>query len=103
MCLGPDTSQENLKKPKSRPRDTQGTQKHHAKKCQKTITKNASVVKNALSRRSHSWRFLAPIFAPKIAPFLKQFLHYFFKTCYKNVETRFGTQLGIRAAQESQN
>ena len=31
MFLGPETSQETLKKPKSRPRDTQGPPKRHAK------------------------------------------------------------------------
>ena len=31
MFLGPETSQETLKKPKSRPRDTQGAPKRHAK------------------------------------------------------------------------
>jgi len=30
--LGPEASQESLKKPKSRPRDTQGPPKRHAKK-----------------------------------------------------------------------
>ena len=39
MFLGPETSQETLKKPKSRPRDTQGPPKRHAKKCQKKNNK----------------------------------------------------------------
>ena len=39
MFLGPETSQETLKRPKSRPRDTQGPPKRHAKKCQKNPNK----------------------------------------------------------------
>ena len=66
MFLGPETSQETLKKPKSRPRDTQGPPKRHAKRCQK-IQINASVVKNASSRRTHFRRFLGQILVAKIA------------------------------------
>ena len=39
MFLGPETSQETLKKPKSRPRSTQRAPKAHAKNCQKNTKK----------------------------------------------------------------
>ena len=42
-------------------------------KTAKKITKNASVVKNALSRRSHFERFLGNFFAPKFARFFNHF------------------------------
>ena len=70
MFLGPETSQETLKKPKSRPRDTQGPPKRHATKMPKKIPINASVVKIALSRRSH----IRPLVGPRFGDFICLFL-----------------------------
>lgn len=78
MFLGPETSQETLKKPKSRPRSTQRAPKAR-KKSTKKIKINASVVKNALSWRSHFLEFLDNFFTPKIAHFLT-----IFTQCVKN-------------------
>ena len=61
------------------------------------------MVKNALSRRSHFYRLLEPIFAPKFALVLNMFYTFFFTTFSKNVETHFGTHFGIRVAQEGQD
>ena len=72
MFLGPETSQETLKKPKSRPRSTQRAPKAR-KKHTKKIPKNAAVVKNALRWRSHFKRFPNKIFEAKIAHFLNDF------------------------------
>ena len=72
MFLGPETSQETLKKPKSRPRSTQRAPKAR-KKTTKKIKKNDAVVKNALRWRSHFSDFLSIFFAPKIAHFLNDF------------------------------
>ena len=102
MFLGPETSQETLKKPKSRPRSTQRPPKNE-KNPPKKIKISASVVKNALSWRSHFRRFLKTIFEPKIALFLTCFIKFVFTTFSKNAETHFGTQFGIRAAQEGQD
>ena len=102
MFSGPETSQETLKKPKSRPRSTQRPPKNE-KNPPKKIKISASVVKNALSWRSHFRRFLNTIFEPKIALFLTCFIKFVFTTFSKNVETHFGTHFGIRVGQEGQD
>ena len=66
----------------------------HAKKNQK----NASVVKNALSRRSQKKQFLEPFLVTKLAHFqivLTQFESCFFK---KHTETHIEAHFEIRAA-----
>ena len=79
MFLGPETSHETLKKPKSRPRSTQRAPKAR-KKSAKKIPKNASVVKNALSWRSH-FQYFHEIFKHFFfARFFKHFLHILFTT-----------------------
>ena len=102
MFLGPETSQETLKKPKSRPRSTQRASKG-PKKLTKKKSKNTSLVKNALSWRSQKIWFRAPIFEPKIALFLTCLIKFVFTTFSKNVETHFGTHFGIRVGQEGQD
>ena len=72
MFLGPETSQETLKKPKSRPRSTQRAPKARKKSTMKN-KKNAAVVKNALRWRFHFSDFLGIFFAPKIAHVLNDF------------------------------
>ena len=72
MFLGPETSQETLKKPKSRPRSTQRASKG-PKKATKKNQKETSLVKNALSWRSQKKQFLEPIYATKIAHLLNNF------------------------------
>ena len=81
------------------PKELQRPEKSQPKK----IKINASVVKNALSRRSHFQRFLKPIFKPKIALYLTCFIKCVFTTFSKNVETHFGTHFGIRVGQEGQD
>ena len=46
---------------------------------------------------------MEPIFPSIFAHFFKHVLHIFFTTFSKKVETHFGTQFGIRAAQEGQD
>ena len=72
MFLGPETSQETLKKPKSRPRSTQRAPKAWKNPPWK-IKKNDAVVKNALRWRSHFKRFLSKILEAKFAHFLNDF------------------------------
>ena len=81
------------------PRDPQKLHKKQNKK----FLKNASMVKNALSRRSHLKQISKPIFASKIALFLKHLLH---KVCYQFLEESWnllGAHFRIRAAQDSQD
>ena len=73
MFLGPEPSQETLKKPKSRPRSTQRAPKTQKKKTKK-FQHNASVVKNALRWRSHFKRFLGPRFGDFFCSFLGSLL-----------------------------
>ena len=73
MFLGPETSQETLKKPKSRPRSTQRAPKARKKKLPQKITKNASMVKNALSRRSQFERIWEQNLLSKFAHFWQHF------------------------------
>ena len=81
------------------PKELQRPEKNLPKK----IPKNASVVKNALSWRSHFLQNLEPIFAPNFALVVNNFYIFCFTTFQKSVETHFGTQFGIRAAQEGQD
>ena len=101
MFLGPETSQETLKKPKSRPRDTQGPPKRHAKKWQKSITINASLVENALRWRSRSSIFLAPILEPSRASFLGSFFDKLLITCWKTLGNPFWNQIRPRRTKMS--
>ena len=71
----PREPQETQEPPKRHPR----TSKTPCKKMPKKIPINASVVKIALSRRSHFKRLMEKI-APKFALFLNHLLHIFFTT-----------------------
>ena len=46
---------------------------------------------------------MEPIFEPEIALYLTCFIKFVFTSFSKNAETHFGTQFGIRAAQEGQD
>ena len=65
----PRDPQETQEPPKKHPKSSKGP----CKKLPKKIPKNASMVKNALSRRSHFERFLGNFFAPKFARFFNHF------------------------------
>ena len=102
MFLGPETSQETLKKPKSRPRSTQRAPKARKKpttKNQKKESIGKKCLKLAISKKS----LLKIFFGALICTFFKRLLHNLLKTLQINVEIHVGTQFGIRAAQEGQD
>ena len=95
----PRDPQETQEPPKKHPKSSKGP----CKKLPKKIPKNASVVKNALSRRSALLTKNGTNFRTQICTCFKHVLHIFFTTFSKNVETHFGTHFGIRVAQEGQD
>ena len=102
MFLGPETSQETLKKPKSRPRSTQRAPKARKKstnKNQDKCTRGKKCLKPAISFLAISGTH----FRTQNCTSFKQFLHNLLNTLQINVETHVGTQFGIRAAQEGQD
>ena len=68
--LGPEASQESLKKTQEPPKKHPKSSKGPCKKLPKKIPKTASMVKNALSRRSH----LEPLLGPRFGDFFCSFL-----------------------------
>ena len=62
----PRDPQETQEPPKKHPKSSKGPKKIPPKK----IKKNAAVVKNALSRRSHFYLLMGPIFGPTLCSFL---------------------------------
>ena len=72
MCfytfLDPETSQETLKKPKSR-KNAKKAGKKWGKNLPRKIRKNVPLVENALSRRSQKCQKMGPIFLPFSAHF----------------------------------
>ena len=69
----------------------------------KKIPINASVVKIALSRRSHFERLQATFQALVFARFFNHFYTFVLPLFRKHVETHFEAHFGIRAAQEGQD
>ena len=63
MFLGPETSQETLKKPKSR-KNAKKYGKKSDKNLPRKIRKNVPLVENALSRRSQKCLKMGPMFFP---------------------------------------
>ena len=77
----PRDPQEAQEPPKRHPR----TSETPCKKIPKKIPINASVVKNALSRRSHFEPILDPTLAPQICTFFKSFLIHFFLLLFRKI------------------
>ena len=99
MFLGPETSQETLKKPKSRPRSTQRAPK--ARK--KTTTKNHNkclLGKKCLKQAISCWSFSGPNFGGQICTVLSSFLNILLLTFRGTFGTHFGAHSWTRSAQE---
>ena len=79
------------------PKKLQNVMQKHAKKNQK----NASVVKNALSRRSHFFLNLEPIFAPKFALVLNMFYTFFLPLFRKMLKLILEPILGSKWAKRA--
>ena len=77
----PRDPQETQEPPKKHPKSSKGP----CKKLPKKIPKNASVVKNALSRRSHRKLVLDPAKASQICTFLKSFFTHFFLPLFRKM------------------
>ena len=84
MFLGPEASQESLKKTQEPPKKHPKTSKGPCKKLPKKIPKNASMVKNALSRRSHFISFFDPAKTLEFA-FFKIIFTYLFVQLFRKM------------------
>ena len=82
--LGPEACQESLKKPKSRPRDTQGPPKRHAKNCQKK-SKKCLRGKNCLKPAISFLTKIGTNFRTQICTFFKHVLHNLFLQLFRKM------------------
>ena len=95
-------------RPSRNPRAAQETPKDLQNAMQKNAQKipiNASVVKNALSRRSHVALMLDPTLAPQICTFFNHLLHIFYhflETCWNLFWSPFWDQSGPRGPRWAQ-
>ena len=81
------------------PKDLQNAMQKSAQKNPQKYLLGRKCLKPAISL----WIKIGPHFRTQICTFFNHVLHMFFTTFSKKVETHFGTQFGIRAAQEGQD
>ena len=99
MFLGPETSQETLKKPKSRPRSTQRAPKARKKSAKKN-PKKCLCGKKCLKVAISFLPFLGPNFGGQICIFLSSFFNILLLTFRRTFGTHFGAHSWTRSAQE---
>ena len=81
MLLGPRDPKETQEPPKRHPRNS----KTPCKNLPRKITKNACLVRFALSRRSQKDPLLDPSLAPQVCTFLLTFFTYFFLPLFRKM------------------
>ena len=102
MFLGPETSHETLKRPKSRPRDTQGPPKRHAKIWQKN-PKKCCLGKKCLKPAISFWGLSGPHFWWLFLLTFKLIFGLFFDNFLKHFGAHFGIHFGTKLPKRGQD